>query len=163
VRPMLETYRGAEPPPQTRTPALEPKLRSWTRRVWRSSPDTFQLMLKLDASVTMSEIEDQDLRSTLAPFAAELTSFPLYLDYTHENHLPLPWAVGVLDVQHGKTAFARFYDSLETPPAYVLVPLLPQAGAQSDLVLSVVPHGLETNRLIFAITDYDLGFHNRIG
>ena len=163
MRPMLETYRGAEPPPQTRTPALKPKLRSRTRRVWRSSPDTFQLMLKLDASVTMSEIEDPDLRSTLAPFAAELTSFPLYLDYTNENHLPLPWAVGVLDVQHGKTAFARFYDSRETPPAHVLVPLLPQAGAQSDLVLSVVPHGLETNRLIFAITDYDLGFHNRIG
>jgi hypothetical protein len=69
----------------------------------------------------------------------------------------------VLDVQHGKTAFARFYDSLETPPAHVLVPLLPQAGAQSDLVLIVVPHGLETNRLIFAVADYDLGFHNRIG
>lgn len=40
---------------------------------------------------------------------------------------------------------------------------LPQAGAQSDLVLSVVPYSLETNRLIFAIADYDLGFHNRIG
>jgi hypothetical protein len=120
-------------------------------------------MLKLDASVTMSEIEDQDLRSTLAPFAAELTSFPLCLDYTHENHLPLPWAGGVLDVQHGKTAFARFPGSLETPPAHVLAPLLPQASAQSDLVLSVVPHSLETNRLIFAIADYDLGFHNRIG
>ncbi len=37
------------------------------------------------------------------------------------------------------------------------------AGAQSDLVLSVIPYSLETNHLSFAITDYDLGFHNRIG
>ena len=40
--------------------------------------------------------------------------------------------------------------------------LLPAAGAQSDLILSVIPYVLETNRLIFAITDYDLAFHNRI-
>jgi hypothetical protein len=31
------------------------------------------------------------------------------------------------------------------------------------LILSVIPYSLETNRLIFAITDYDLGFHNRVG
>ena len=53
--------------------------------------------------------------------------------------------------------------SSKTPPAQVLVPLLPAAGAQSDLVLSVIPYSLETNHLSFAITDYDLGFHNRIG
>ena len=57
----------------------------------------------------------------------------------------------------------RFYDFLDTVPAHVLVPLLPAAGAQSDLILSVIPYVLETNRLIFAISDYDLGFHNRIG
>jgi len=57
----------------------------------------------------------------------------------------------------------RFYDFLESIPAHVLVPLLPAAGAQSDLILSVIPYSVETNRLIFAIADYDLGFHNRIG
>jgi hypothetical protein len=160
---MLEPYRANDPPPQSRTPALKPRLRSWTGRVWRATPSSFQLMLKLDASVTVSEIEDPHLRSALGPFVGELTSFPLYLDYTDENHLPLPWAVGALNVEHGKHSFMRFYDFLETPPAHVLVPLLPQAGAQSDLILSVIPYSLETNRLIFAITDYDLGFHNRIG
>ena len=160
---MLETYRGAGPPPQSRTPALKPRLRSWTGRVWRATPQSFQLMLKLDASVKVSEIEDQDLRATLSPFASELTSFPLYLDYTGENHLPLSWAVGAFHVERGKHAFMRFYDFLETAPAHVLVPLLPAAGAQSDLILSVIPYSLETNRLIFAIADYDLGFHNRIG
>jgi hypothetical protein len=160
---MLETYRDNQATPQSRTPALKPRLRSWTGRVWRSSPTTFQIMLKLDASLAMSEIENTDLRQTLAPFAADLASFPLYLDYTDENHLPVAWAVGAFHVERGKNAFMRFYDFLESVPAHVLVPLLPAAGAQSDLILSVIPYSLETNRLIFAIADYDLGFHNRIG
>jgi hypothetical protein len=160
---MLETYRAAEAPPQSRTLALKPRLRSWTGRVWRATPASFQLMLKLDASLGISEIEDGDLRAALSPFAADLTSFPLYLDYTDENHLPLSWAVGAFHIERGKHAFMRFYDFLESVPSHVLVPLLPAAGAQSDLVLSIIPYSLETNRLIFAITDYDLGFHNRIG
>jgi hypothetical protein len=160
---MLEVYRAAEPPPQSRTPALKPRLRSWTGRVWRATPQSFQLMLKLDASVTISEIDDGDLRAALSPFAAELTSFPLYLDYTDQNHLPLSWAVGAFDIERAKHAFMRFYDFLDTVPAHVLVPLLPAAGAQSDLILSVIPYSLEKNRLLFAVTDYDLGLHNRIG
>jgi hypothetical protein len=161
---MLEVYRDAQSaPPQARTPALKPKLRSWTGRVWRATPASFQLMLKLDASLSTSEIDDADLRAALLPHAAELSSFALYLDYTDENHLPLSWAVGAFHVERGKQAFMRFYDFLESVPAHVLVPLLPAAGAQSDLILSVIPYSLETNRLIFAITDYDLGFHNRIG
>jgi hypothetical protein len=160
---MLETYRDSDAPPQLRTPALKPKLRSWTGRVWRSTPTSFQLMLKLDASLSLSEIEDTGLRAALSPFAADLTSFPIYLDYTHENHVPVSWAVGAFYVEQGKNAFMRFYDFLESVPAHVLVPLLPAAGAQSDLILSVIPYSVETNRLIFAIADYDLGFHNRIG
>jgi hypothetical protein len=153
---MLEVYRAAEPPPQSRTPALKPRLRSWTGRVWRATPQSFQLMLKLDASVTISEIDDGDLRAALSPFAAELTSFP-------QNHLPLSWAVGAFDIERGKHAFMRFYDFLDTVPAQVLVPLLPAAGAHSDLILSVIPYSLEKNWLLFAVTDYDLGLHNRIG
>jgi hypothetical protein len=57
----------------------------------------------------------------------------------------------------------RFYDFLDTVPAHVLVPLLPAAGAQSDLILRVIPYSLEKNWLLFAVTDYDLGLHNRIG
>jgi hypothetical protein len=161
---MLEVYcdeRNA--PPQGRTPALKPRLRSWTGRIWRATPASFQLMLKLDASVAVSEIENDDLRAALSPFAAELSSFALYLDYTRENHLPLSWAVGAFYVDREKHAFMRFYDFLDTVPAHALLPLLPAAGAQSDLILSIVPYVLETNRLVFAIADYDLGFHNRIG
>ncbi len=54
-------------------------------------------------------------------------------------------------------------DFLDTVPAHALLPLLPAAGRQSDLILSVVPYRLETNLLVFLITEYDLGFHNRIG
>ena len=37
----------------------------------------------------------------------------------------------------------RFYDFLDTVPAQVLVPLLPAAGAQSDLILTVIPYALK--------------------
>ena len=160
----LKPYREtASPPPQAETPTIRPKLRSWTGRVWRSDPKSFMLMLKLDASLSLSEIADEGLRGTLSPFAAELSSITLYLDYTDENQLPLPWAVGAFYLERGKNTFMRFYDFLESVPAHLMVPLLPQAGAQSDLTISLVPYSLETDRLIFAIADYDLGFHNRIG
>ena len=161
---MLEVYRDERnAPPQSHTPALKPKLRSWTGRIWRAAPQSFQLMLKLDASLSVSEIGNADLRGTLLPFAPELTSFALYLDYTDEGKLPISWAVGAFHVERGKAAFMRFYDFLDTVPAHVLVPLLPAAGSQSDLILSVIPYRLERDLLVFAITDYDLGFHNRIG
>jgi len=161
---MLEVYRDERnAPPQSHTPALKPKLRSWTGRIWRAAPQSFQLMLKLDASLSVSEIGNADLRGALLPFAPELTSFALYLDYTDEGKLPISWAVGAFHVERGKAAFMRFYDFLDTVPAHVLVPLLPAADSQSDLILSVIPYRLERDLLVFAITDYDLGFHNRIG
>ena len=121
------------------------------------------MLLKLDATLSTSDNADDDLRAALKPFKTELSSFPLYLDHTKEGQLPLSWAVGSLDVERGKHAFMRFYGFLDTLPAQVLVPLLPAAGAQSDLILTVIPYRLETNRLTFAITGYDLGFHTRIG
>src|SRR5262245_9388045 len=120
---MLEVYGDAvNPPPQDHTPALKPKLRSWTGRVWRAAPQSFQLMLKLDASIATSEIENDDLRAALSPYAAELASFALYLDYTDEGKLPVSWAVGAFHVEHGKRTFMRFYDFLDTVPAHALVP-----------------------------------------
>lgn len=162
---MLEVYRDERNAPDaSRVLALKPKLRSWTGRVWRWHPNGFQLMLKLDASVAVSEVKNDELRATLMPFAAELTSFALYLDYTDEGKLPLPWAVGAFYVDWEKGAYMRFfYDFLRTPPAQALVPLLPAAGAQPDLILSVVLYRIEMNLLVFLITEYDLGFHNRIG
>ena len=120
---MFEVYRDERnAPPQQRTLALKPKLRSWTGRIWRATPSSFQLMLKLDASLAVSEIEDADLRAALSPHIAELSSFALYLDYTDENHLPLPWAVGAFYVEGCKHAFMRFSDCLDTVPVHVLVP-----------------------------------------
>jgi hypothetical protein len=69
----------------------------------------------------------------------------------------------LLNVEQGNHTFVRFYDFLDTVAAHALIPLLPAAGARPDLTLSVAPYRIETNRLIFAVTDYDLGFHNRIG
>src|SRR4051794_24360999 len=160
---MLEPYLAKEAPAQERTLALRPRLRSWSGRIWRADPETFQLMLKLEASIQISEVEDPELQAVLAPFAADLMAFALYLDYSDRGQLPLPWAVGAFNVERGKHAFMRFYNFLETTPAHVLVPLLPAAGAQSDLILSVVPYRLEADLLVFVVTDYDLGFHNRIG
>jgi hypothetical protein len=159
---MLKAYRG-DAPPDNKAAALKPKLRSWTGRVWRWHPQGYQLMLKLDASISLPDVEDADLRKALAPFASELSGFALYLDHGAENRLPLPWAVGSFNVERGNKTFARFYDFLDTPPANVLLNLLPLAGASSDLIFGVVPYSVEKIRLLFAIPDYDLGFHNRIG
>jgi hypothetical protein len=156
---MLEVYQD-EAPPKPRAPALKPKLRSWTGGVWCWHPQGYQLMLKLDVSLSISEIEDNEPRKALAPFSAELSSFRLYLDHGAENRLALPWAVGSFNVECDNKTFVRFYDFLETPAANVLLHLLPQAGAS---FFGVVPYSLERNRLVFAIVDYDLGFHNRIG
>ncbi len=159
---MLKAYSG-DAPPDAKAPALKPKLRSWTGRVWRWHPQGYQLMLKLDASISVAEIEDAPLRKALSPFAAEIASFRLYLDHGDENRLPLPWAVGAFNVERGNKTYARFYDFLDTPSGNVLLNLLPQAGASSDLIFGVVPYRVEKDRLVFAIPDYDLGFHNRIG
>ena len=159
---MLKVYRD-DAPPGERAPALKPKLRSWTGRVWRWHPQACQLMLKLDVSLSLADIEDNELRQGLTPFSVELASFRLYLDHGAENRLSLPWAVGMFNVERDNKTFVRFYDFLDTPAAHTLLNLLPQAGASSDLIFGVVPYSLEKNRLIFAIPDYDLGFHNRIG
>ena len=164
---MLEVYRDErKAPPQERAPALKPKLRSWTGRVWRWAPDAaaFQLLLKLDATLAISEIEDDDLRAALSPFIDRAFELPA-LSRPHRRRASCrsPGRSARFDVERGKHAFMRFYDFLDTVPAQVLVPLLPAAGAQSDLILTVIPYRLETNRLTFAITGYDLGFHNRIG
>ena len=55
---MLEVYRDERTAPQqSQTPALKPKLRSWTGRIWRATPSSFQLMLKLDARNTASMLK----------------------------------------------------------------------------------------------------------
>lgn len=160
---MLEVYRDEKnAPPDGRRLALKPRLQSWTGRVWRATPQSFQLMLKLDASLHLSGIDNSDLRAALTPFAAELSSFALYLDYTDEGKLPFSWAVGAFYAERGKHAFMRFYDFLESVPAHLMVPLLPVAGAQSDLILSVVPYRLDDDNVAFVIADYDLGLHNRM-
>jgi hypothetical protein len=156
---MLEPYLGEGAPPQAQTPALKPNLRSWTGRVWRATPQRFQL--KLDASLATSDIENTDLGAALTPLAAP--SFPIYLDYACEGQLLFLSAAGVFNIERSKRAFMRFYDFLDTIPAHTLIPLLPAAGAQSDLILRVIPYRLDRDVLVFVITDYDLGFHNRIG
>ena len=122
--------------------------------VWRSTPDTFQLLLKLDASVRPSDVEHPELRACLTPFATELANFPLYLDYGAENRLTLSWAVGALTVEHEKHTFARFYDFLETVPGARPASLSCLQGAPSPISCSASFHiSAEPNRLVFAITD----------
>ena len=106
---MLEVYQD-EAPPKPRAPALKPKLRSWTGRVWRWHRQGYQLMLKIDVSLSISEIEDNEPRKALAPFSAELSSFRLYLDHGAENRLALPWAVGSFNVECDNKTFVRFYE-----------------------------------------------------
>ena len=159
---MLKAYREANAPPDARAPALKPKLRSWTGRVWRWHPQGYQLMLKIDASVV--RLGHRGRRIAQGTCALRRASFELrlYLDHSAENRLPLPWAVGAFNVESGNKTFARFYDFLETPPASVLLNLLPLAGAQLRPDLRCHPYSVEKNWLFFAIPTTISGFHNRI-
>ena len=37
------------------------------------------------------------------------------------------------------------------------------AGAQTDIIISLMPMTIEPQRMLFAVADYDFGLHGRIG
>ncbi len=102
-------------------------------------------MLKLDASLAVSEIEDDGFARGAVALRRRAHRASRSISTIPTRTICRSWAVGAFYVERGKHAFMRFYDFLETVPAHVLVPLLPAAGAQSDLILSVIPYSLETN------------------
>ena len=66
----LRPYTGSTAP--TQTPALRPKLMTWTSRVWRESPGRTIPLFKIDARLEPRDIEDNALSQALRPFSSQL-------------------------------------------------------------------------------------------
>ena len=81
----------------------------------------------------------------------------------HPEELPrlAPWAVGRLDVDQ-KSAFMFFHDFLGAPNGMLMLNLMQTAGAQTDIIISLMPMTIEPQRMLFAVADYDFGLHGRI-
>jgi len=56
-----------------------------------------------------------------------------------------------------------FHDFLGAPNSMLMLNLMQTAGAATDIIISVVPTRIEADKIVFAVTDYDFGIHNRIG
>ena len=44
----------------------------------------------------------------------------------------------------------------------LMLNLMQTAGAQTDIIISLMPMVIEPQRMLFAVADYDFGLHGRI-
>lgn len=158
----LKPYTGSHSPPQSAALLVQPKLLSWTARVWRESPGRAVPMFKIEAELRPGDVADRALSEALRPFATQLQKIAIYLLHPEETQRLADWAVGRFDVD-SKSAYVFFHDFLRASNGALMLSLMQTAGAASELVMNLVPVRIEPERLDFAITDYDLGIHNRIG
>jgi hypothetical protein len=158
----LTPYTATETPPQEKVLALKPRLLAWTSRVWRESPGRAVPLFKIDVRIEPRDIDDKELAQALRPFAAQLDKVAIYLLHPEETPRLAPWAVGTFDVDR-KAGFMFFHDFLSASNANLMMNLMQTAGAATDLVMSIVPFRVEAEKIVFAVTGYDLGIHNRIG
>jgi hypothetical protein len=119
-------------------------------------------MFKIDARLEPRDVEDQHLAEALRPFSSQLQKISIYLEHTEEVARVAPWAVGRFDIDN-RGAAMFFHDFLGAPNGSLMLNLMQTAGSSADMVLGVVPVRVEQDRLGLAITEYDLGIHNRIG
>jgi len=156
----LHPYTGATAPNQT--PAVRPKLMTWTSRVWRESPERTFPMFKIEARLEPRDVEDNALSQALRAYAPQLQKIAIYVLHSEETPRLAPWAVGRFDLD-AKSAFMFFHDFLGAPNGALHLDLMQSAGAATDIVISVVPMRVEAQKLSFAISTYDFGIHARIG
>lgn len=157
----LAPYTGGATPPKAKAPALKPRLVGWTSRVWRESPGRSVPLFKLEARLEPRDVEDRALAQALRPFSGPLQKVAIYLVHPEDIGRLAPWAVGRFDID-ANNASMFFHDFLHAPNGELMLALMQTAGAATDIVMGVMPIMVERERLAFAITEYDLGIHNRI-
>jgi hypothetical protein len=156
----LHPYTGSTAP--TQTPALRPKLMTWTSRVWRESPGRTIPMFKIEARLEPRDVEDNALSQALRPYAHQLQKMVICVLHNEEIPRLAPWAVGRFDID-AKSAYMFFHDYLAAPNGALHLGLMQSAGAATDIVISVVPMRVEAHILSLAVSAYDFGIHARIG
>jgi hypothetical protein len=156
----LVAYTGSECPPDDKTPAIKPRLVSWTSRIWRESPERSFPMFKIEARLELRDIEDRALQEGLRPYSAQVQKLVL-VPLAGETTRLATSADGRFDLD-AKSANMYFHDFLGAPNGMLMLNLMQTAGSSSDIIISLVPMIVEPQRLTFAVSTYDLGIHARI-
>ena len=157
----LVPYTGNEPPPQDKALPIKPRFVSWTSRIWRESPGRSIPLFKIEARLEIRDIDNRALAEALRPYAAQLQKIAIYVLHPEESQRLASWAVGRFDVD-AKSAFMFFHDFLAAPNGMLMLNLMQTAGAQTDIIISLMPMVIEPQRMLFAVADYDFGLHGRI-
>ena len=157
----LSPYSKSEPPDQSLVYALSHGLRPG-RRAYGGRVRKWLPLVALDARLNSREVGNIALAEALRPFAAPLQQIKIYLVHADQVQRVAPWATGGFEVSNDR-AFMFLYDFLAASNGALMLQLLQTAGAQTDLIMSVIPVRMEAQKIVFAITDYDFGIHNRIG
>jgi hypothetical protein len=151
----IEVWQSAETPPNARSHKLELKPGGWKARLWRSTGDFVQPMLRLDAPLRLVDVADRTLHEIFAPFQAALRQLDVYLERGAGAPLPVAWSIGWLALAHDKPV-CFLHRVLDDSWGTVLATLF-RADAVADVTLSLVPYSATAERVVFGVRDYDIG------
>ncbi|MEO8667640.1 MAG: hypothetical protein ABI399_03935 [Bauldia sp.] len=148
-------WQSAEVPPNERSYKLELKPAGWKARMWRSTGDFVQPMLRFDVPLKLVDIADRTLHELFAPFQSVLRETDLYLERGAAAPLPVPWSIGRFSLD-AKKPVCFLHRVLDDPWGNVLATLF-RPDSVADVTLSLVPYSIERDYVVFGIRDYDIG------
>jgi len=152
----ITPYRDTAVPPTERCFPLVLTPVDWKVRMWRAFDNSVTTMVRLNAEVRPQDIDNFDLRELLTPFAVGLHRMPIYLQRGTAAALPLPWSMGRLTIERERPC-AFLHRVLDDPIGMLLAGLFRAGETQADVTLSILPYDIGSERIEFAVRDYDIG------
>ncbi len=152
----VDVWTSVDAPPNERSHRLGLRPAGWKARMWRSTGDFVQPMLRLDVPLMLTDIDDDMLHGLFQPFEARLGTLQLYLERGAGSPLPVPWSIGWLTLDDKKPV-CFLHRVLDDPWGNVLATLFRAGESRADVMLSLVPYEVTQGRVVFAVRDYDIG------
>jgi hypothetical protein len=152
----IELYREAAAPPNERCFPFVLKPIGWKARIWRAFDNSVTVMLRLDTPVNMRELAGKPGADLLLPFQASLRSLVVYLERGASVPLPLSWSVGRFTAERDRSSIF-LHRVLDDPFGAAIATMFRAAETQADLTLSLALYEAQSDRLVFAVRDYDIG------
>lgn len=159
---MLKPIASGQMPGSNEGYVIRPELAELTARVWHigTTRETFP-MLKFDARLAPNSVDNRDLAETLRPFEAVLRRFAIYLEHNRARTGMPDWSVGSFAIDT-RSASLFLYGLLDQRVGPVLGALMGAPNGRIDLSINLIPTQTDSDRLQFAVSDYDLGVKSRI-
>jgi hypothetical protein len=152
-----QVWKSSGEPPKELSFKLELRPSAWKARMWRSSGDFVQPMMRLDASLRLMDIEDHSLRELFTPFQGGLNDIHVFLERGAGAPLPLSWSIGWLELDQTRRPACFLHRVLDDSWGNVLATLFRAGESRADVTLSIVPYDISRQRVMFAVRDYDIG------